>query len=413
VYARSQNNNHLLSEAAGLYTAGLALPGHLDTQRWRELGWKWFNRALLKQVANDGCYSQHSTNYHRLMLQLALWVDAIKDRPFPPASQQRLAAAAGWLANLLDPLSGNVPNLGANDGAYFFPLGMSFTNYRPVTTEAIQRFAGEGIGQWGTKSPRLNTARNPLEPRKSGPEVVMQHPELPSWAYLRAAHFNERPSHADQLHLDLWWQGLNLALDAGTFQYNAAPPWDNALASTAVHNTIMVDGQEQMTRAGRFLWLDWAQAEIIGRRSNPAGKLVQVDAGHDGYARLGVRHWRRLNATADGWMITDDILPIGIEKSTVQHTVRLHWLIPDWPWELHNNTLTLSTPQGPVKLTISGANLVLIRAGEVITGSGQAQPTWGWYSPTYGVKQPALALVAEITEGLPLTLVSEWIFPKG
>ena len=288
---------------------------------------------------------------------------------------------------------------------------MSFSDYRPVAVQAAQHFTDERIRQSGSQAIKGTPIPSTQGTKKTGPEVVVQHPELPSWAYLRAAHFNGRPSHADQLHLDMWWQGLNLAMDAGTFQYNAPPPWDNALAGTAVHNTIMVDGQDQMNRAGRFLWLDWAQAELIGQRSDPGGKLVQVDAGHDGYTRLGVRHWRRLTATSRGWMVTDEILPIGLESSTTQHTVRLHWLLPDYPWELLDNTLTLNTRKGMVKLTISGANLVLIRAGEVLSGKGEVQPTWGWYSPTYGVKQPALALVAERTEVLPLTLVSEWLFP--
>ncbi|MBC8497248.1 MAG: hypothetical protein H8D37_06265, partial [Chloroflexi bacterium] len=45
IYARAQNNNHLLSEAAGLITASLALPNHPDSPRWSKLGWKWFTRG--------------------------------------------------------------------------------------------------------------------------------------------------------------------------------------------------------------------------------------------------------------------------------------------------------------------------------------------------------------------------------
>ena len=83
-----------------------------------------------------------------------------------------------------------------------------------------------------------------------------------TWAYLRAARFTGRPGHADQLHLDLWWCGLNVAQDAGTYLYNAPPPWDNALARSEVHNTLVVNGLEQMTRAGRFLYLERAQARV-------------------------------------------------------------------------------------------------------------------------------------------------------
>jgi hypothetical protein len=49
----------------------------------------------------------------------------------------------------------------------------------------------------------------------------------------------------------------------GTFRYTAPAPWDNSLARTLVHNTIELNHQDQMKRAGRFLWLDWAQAEDV------------------------------------------------------------------------------------------------------------------------------------------------------
>ena len=106
LYARSQNNNHLLSEAAGLYTAGLALPGHPAAARWRKLGWGWFQRGLRSQIAADGAYSQHSTNYQRLMLQLALWMNALahqQGQAFPAESQKRLADCHALAAGAVGP----------------------------------------------------------------------------------------------------------------------------------------------------------------------------------------------------------------------------------------------------------------------------------------------------------------------
>ena len=79
-YAHAQNNNHLLSEAAGLITAGFALPNHPAAQNWLFLGWRWLNNGLKSQIAGDGIYTQHSTNYHRLMLQIALWVNALSEK---------------------------------------------------------------------------------------------------------------------------------------------------------------------------------------------------------------------------------------------------------------------------------------------------------------------------------------------
>jgi hypothetical protein len=76
-YARAQNNNHWITEAAGLYTAGVVLSDHPEAGRWKTLGWDEFNYALQHQINDEGEYVQHSTNYHRLMLQAALWVLAV------------------------------------------------------------------------------------------------------------------------------------------------------------------------------------------------------------------------------------------------------------------------------------------------------------------------------------------------
>ena len=66
-------------------------------------------------------------------------------------------------------------------------------------------------------------------------------------------------------------------MDAGTYLYNAAPPWDNSLAFTAVHNTLTVNQRNQMTPAGRFLFVDRAQAEVVEAADD------RLTARHDGY----------------------------------------------------------------------------------------------------------------------------------
>jgi hypothetical protein len=69
-YARAQNNNHLISEALGLYTASALLPEHPFASKWHSLGWKWLQHAIRTQIDQDGTYIQHSTNYHRLCSRL-------------------------------------------------------------------------------------------------------------------------------------------------------------------------------------------------------------------------------------------------------------------------------------------------------------------------------------------------------
>jgi hypothetical protein len=450
VYARAQNNNHLLSEAAGLYTAGWALPDHPLAERWRALGWKQLNFGLQTQIAADGAYVQHSANYHRLMLQLALWADQMAEgngQPLPDQTCQKLATATRWLLALLDPESGQAPNLGPNDGAYFLPLTSApFEDYRPTLQAAGLAFLGErpfendswdemslwmtgdqGIGDKGKGQGEITLPLTP-NPYPLSPLVI----RLPnaSWSYLRAARFTSRPGHADQLHLDLWWRGLNVAQDAGTYSYNSPPPWDNALARTAAHNTVTVNGHEQMTWAGRFLWLDWAQARVAGRETAEDGAWERLEAEHDGYRRQGVRYLRRVTGFADGhWEIQDQLLRVKAGGAKGEVSARLHWLLFDGEWRMVSSEqegenkdsqveLEIKTIYGWISLKVSLPDSVrlvqvqLARAGALLYGEGPVDPTWGWTSPTYGIKLPTLSFSVTVQGKLPFALTSEFHLPS-
>ncbi|MFZ0533060.1 MAG: heparinase II/III family protein, partial [Anaerolineales bacterium] len=306
VYARSQNNNHLITEALGLYTASALLPDHPLAPKWHKLGWDWMQYALRTQITPDGTYTQHSTNYHRLMLQAALWAFAVhghsfNSEPIPQEITSRLEASTRWLWKLVDPETGRIPNLGHNDGAYILPLTVCpYHDYRPVIQSATQTFLRSNLvpeGSWSDMGYWLGSAPDPAQtkvglnywhgtiPQKdltTQPPYVLQNRKNGSWATLRVANYHSRPAHADQLHLDFWWHGLNLAPDPGTYQYNSPPPWENSLTSAFVHNTVVVDGQEFMLRAGRFLFLDWAQGKVTAAQAAPDGGYTSITAKHNG-----------------------------------------------------------------------------------------------------------------------------------
>ena len=442
VYARSLNNNHLLSEAAGLITASLVLYDHIKSKGWGEMGWWWFNRGLETQITSDGVYNQHSTNYHRLMLQLVLWVchlshgNEITDKS---AGTERLSAgglrkvqqAVRWLQRLCDPDTGKVPNLGSNDGAYILPLTVNtFYDYRPVLQAASKSLLGQPYYQPGSWDEMFLWLQS--EPPKTGlmdgeidyPLSLQIIRKNHSWAYLRTAKFTDRPNHCDQLHLDLWWHGLNVARDAGTYLYNGEPPWENSLTHTSVHNTVMLNNQEQMSRVSKFLYVGWAQASVEKREGAPDATWEKITAQHNGYERIGAIHKRSVTAFQDRrWVVEDLITQSKMEIPGFEHSIRAHWLLPDWEYDISKDELGIKihSPYGWIILNleatdhtgvrISEGQLSLVRSGVLLAGSGDPQPYWGWYSPTYGVKQPALSFSIEIRRGLPVHIRSEWIFP--
>ena len=219
-------------------------------------------------------------------------------------------------------------------------------------------------------------------------------------------------------------------MDPGTYLYNAPPPWDNSLTSAIVHNTVAVDGHEYMLRAGRFLFLNWAQARVIPAQTAFEGSFESLTAQHNGYRKIGVLHSRKVTTYDDGhWEIFDRLEG----PSSSVHTARLHWLLPDWEYEIHDTTqinnlpsheIRINSPFGWVSLKVGmspssenirptqAGNLQLVRAGTLLYGSGMISPITGWTSPTYGDKMPALACIFEISQSLPIDLMSEWILPS-
>lgn len=415
VYARAQNNNHLITEAAGLYTAGLALPHHPSSKDWHALGWRWLNWAFHHQISSYGEYIQQSTNYHRLMLQAALWVDAIRDADWPRKTLQSLGRATHWLFSMLDPASGRTPNLGANDGALILPLAVTpFNDFRPTVQAAARaflRFRMPG-GVWDEMSLWLGLGAH--EKSYESNVYMADHLRGPdSWAYLRATQFRSRLGHMDQLHFDLWWRGLNIAQDAGTYLYNADPPWNNPLVVSRIHNTVTVDGRDQMTRGGRFITLDWFPAYSKSVVATDESALGQVRAYHNGYP--GVRHERTVTVYVDEhWLVEDRLI------SKNPHAYRIHWLLPDWEWRIETDEqgleIGLTSSYGRIALLLRSDPPVsslqprfsLARAGKVIYGNREVQPFEGWVSPTYGTKTPALSLAFEVQSIASIQFKSEF-----
>lgn len=418
VYARSQNNNHLVTEAAALYTAGL----FFENSNWRKLGWKWLNGSFQNQIGGYGEYTQHSTNYHRLMLQTALWINFIKQDVFPIKTSQAIGRSAHWLFSLLDSASGLTPNLGANDGALIFPLSASvFEDYRPTVQAAARAFLRTSLtaGIWDELS--IWFGLKATERVTDSSVYLTDHPRgRDSWAYLRASHFKSRLSHIDQLSLDLWWRGLNITQDAGTYLYNAEPPWDNPLVTTRVHNTVTVDGGDQMTRAGRFLVLDWINAYSKNLIETDENILSRVRAYHRGYRNT--KHERTVTVYQNEHWVVEDKLTT---RSRSLHVYRLHWLLPDYEWKIENREsgidLCLKSPNGWITLSVDSSlisnpssfppSFSLVRAGQLVYGQRDTQPWEGWVSRTYGQKSPALSFVFEVTSAFHTTITSEFIFP--
>jgi hypothetical protein len=144
-FAISTHTNHSLTEAAGLYTAGVLFPEFERSEQWRQVGKKVLTNEALKQIYPDGAYIQHSMNYHRLMLQDILWVwrlAELNDETLSGELMSRCEKATSFLCQMQDEITGRVPNYGSNDGALIVPLNScDYLDYRPVVQSMYYIFS--------------------------------------------------------------------------------------------------------------------------------------------------------------------------------------------------------------------------------------------------------------------------------
>ncbi len=419
-YAYLQQNNHSISEGVGLWTVGILFPELKYSKRWRAQGKKILEIDAERLIDKDGSFSQKSNNYHRLMLQdylYAIRIGEVNGYTFSDFLLSRVRKAGEFLIQMLDRYSGHVPNLGGNDGALIIPLNnCDYQDYRPVCGSINYLFNKTILfnsGPWNEdlfwffgpealNSPIYSPDQSSMNADSGGYYTLVGSE---SWAMVRCDSSDTRPTHADMLHADIWFKGINLTMDAGSYRYYDNPPWNDGLKGTDVHNTIMIDNTHQMDRGSRFIWTNWVKARTRYRLSDNQGLLDYFEGEHFGYKRLAnpVTHRRAIARIKDlYWIIVDDILGVGI------HQIKLHWLLPDYPFEKRKDPpgICLTTPEGRVDLKF----YTIGRQIEQLTysidrGSLESAPL-GWVSHYYGVKEPAISNVIDVYAEIPLRILT-------
>jgi Heparinase II/III-like protein/Heparinase II/III N-terminus len=399
--ALSQQNNHGITAAAGLFTIGVLFPEFPESAGWADEGRRTLERLGRDLIYDDGSFVQHSLNYQRLMLHDYVWAFALAARaglPLTDILRDRVRRSAELLWRLQDETTGSVPQYGHCDGALILPLdNCDALDFRPVTQAAAVLLDGvrwwpEGpwdedllwlFGLEALQRPVRIPVRDGVSARDGG-YFALRGDE--TWAMTRCGAFRHRPGQPDMLHVDLWWRGHNVAIDAGTFSYSEGGEGEHALAGTAAHNTVTVDGADQMDRCGRFLWFPWITGRVLQPR-RPAGETEYWEGEHDGYRPRGVRHRRGiLRIASSAWLIIDRL------ESRRRHSYRLHWLLPDGPhaWDEERLAVDLRLREGNYVIQVATAGAPA--AGELVRAAADGS---GWRSRYYYSREPALSLAVK------------------
>lgn len=335
-------NNHAITETLFLALSHQLFPFIPETKKWAEQGRKWVEQEIDYQIYDDGTFLQFSMNYHRVVIQLltmGISISEIHRQPFSDRVYEKAYKSLNFLYQCTQEENGFLPNYGANDGAWFFPLSdTDYRDFRPQLNTLHRLLTGETLyedssvmeeNSWmetmnicaGKRFPPLQKNMGVMEFPVGGYYLVREPETL---TFIRCGRHKDRPSHADNLHMDVWYKGENILCDAGSYKYNTDGETMKYFAGTESHNTVMLDDHDQMLKGPRFVWLNWSQA--INASLTEDGNHFVFHGTVSCFTYLGkeIVHRRKIMKTKNRleWYVEDEMLhvPEGMTMRQLWHS---------------------------------------------------------------------------------------------
>ena len=400
----SSANNHLIGEAAGLFVVGAIFSEFEEANEWTEKSAKILEQEALQQINPDGSPGEQATEYLLFVLDFYFQVICLAKRNnfhFSQKMLQRIRKACDFLEQLEDS-GGHIPHFGDSDDGRASYLSQTFShkslillsnNLLEAGSKDSLKFNDETIFWLLGPEPEINKTSDSV-PQKSrsvlfetGGTAILRTENRKVSLYVdcgplgygsMAAH-----GHADALSFILTIDGQPIFVDPGTYLYHNAAEWRNYFRGTSAHNTIRIDGRDQAVAGGTFIWAKHFNCRVLSFESNRnADKLV---AEHDGYLGLPdpVVHRRTVQFNKNENTIRiEDLIDC---KST--HLVEQYFhLAPECEvTKMEDNVWLIKREFIEVKLTCSQDFATEVHRGE-------NEPPLGWYSKSFGHKEPTNVL---------------------
>jgi hypothetical protein len=338
--------NHYLSDVVGLLPVAALFFGSREGRDWAQWAAGELVSEMEHQVRSDGAAHEASTSYHRLVTELFVCgtqaADALVPGSIPDWYRERLDLMLAFVRDYTRP-DGLAPQIGDADDGRFLPLG----DYGADPRDHRHLFAQAG-------RPLEQAAGSGAYP--DGGYFVLRNGSLYAIVHCGdvGRHGHGGHGHNDQLSFELADGRGALVVDPGTFVYTSDPVERNRFRSTAFHSTVRVGGQEQneLRTDDLFSMADRARAEALSWDGS------SFEGRHHGFP--GATHTRRIELGDNEIRIRDTV--------TSAQSQELEWTFPLAP-----------EAQDRVEVSADGLDF---------------RPEPGWYSASYGVREPTTFLRA-------------------
>ena len=409
-------NTHLIGEAVALFFIGTLCPEIRLAPRWKRDGWRILEEELGRQVRPDGVYFEQALHYHVYALDFFLHTRLLaeKNRFDIPAEYDRVV---NRMIDVVVALSqgGTPQTFGDDDGGRLFdprrnqsehltdPLALGALIYGREDARRSAQLTEEAIWLFGENALALVNQTTPASRRstafQNGGIYVMADPIEPALMMIDAGpqgtgHCGH--GHADALNVLFTSGDRSWLIDPGTYVYISDTDGREIFRSTAAHNTVRVDQQDQAVPEGPFAWS--AIPRVVAEQWIQGQTFDFFVGSHNGYTRLPdpVGH-RRFVFHAHGapWVIRDVV-----EGSQI-HEVEASWhFAPD---------LLVTSAKGGFRATVDpSTNHHTPGTAPSLNLSWASRSTLngfiesGYVSPSYGARKTAPVVRLRIQNKLPV-----------
>lgn len=294
------NGNHFTADASALVIVGLFFKNGKSAKRWSEIGWKYLENELPKQVYNDGVDFEGSVPYHRLVFELFLFPAIYRKKMNLNVSKDYvkiLHKMIEFTISYTKP-NGTCPVWGDADDARALPFNFDNINdHRYLISlfslsfekkNLINFFDGslvEPIWFFGEDCKEKLVIHKKIYPisksfNDSGIYIMSDNSNHifidcgPVGYAGRGGH-----GHNDILSFEAFLDGKNLIVDSGSYLYTADFYERNKFRSSGYHNTPIINNEE----INRYVRWD----HLWNLKNDALPKLIKWDTSKDNSVFIG------------------------------------------------------------------------------------------------------------------------------